>query len=440
MLLNLPTAPDGTPLFVYSLVHEKYILRSATKWLLDKPVGKDALKYHLMQHGFPGSAVTQLMKIPETHQVVYGAEMKPNQPPLYEDENGCWIMNTWTPPTLTPAAGVWPIIEMVLDRVTAGDAEGKAWLIHWIARKVQNPELVPKVAVVLATAQGAGKNFVANLVFEMLGPHNTATVSQGELESGFNSRWIDKLFVFGDEVLASDNRKDISQKLKILIDGKELEHQAKYSIQKAIKSRLAWMFASNDPVSPLVLENSDRRYSVFSNYEPLPNDYKGKLEGCFEADRKTPTAAFRAEMQAFFAYLLELEVDVARVSRPYSNASRQTLIEASKPSHETFYDYVQEHGVNGLLDQVVARNPSAFVDKKKKWDFGEEGIQTEVLYRCYEHFCTERGQHKMAMNRLMVALNNRPEPWKKQRLTYTDSSGKIQRANCYRVPRVSKQT
>lgn len=399
---------DLNPPIVFSIPHEKWIYRVGKAWDISNPVKKLGAEMHLVSLGWPAIQAHMFMKMPDVHVSVHSIDMRPNEGPVCEDEHGRLVLNLWAPPTLVPKAGPFPTIERAIDHVTAGDAVGKTWLIHWLARKVQQPEVVPKVAAIFSTSQGAGKGFLARVVSEILGPENCAIVKQHELASNFNKRWVRKLFVLGDEVISNENIKDISQLLKILVDGGELELEGKYENQTAVRSRLAWMFASNDHISPLALEGSDRRYTFFSNFDAVDPEYTTALNACFEADRVTVTPAFREEIAGFADYLHSVAVDLALVSRPHHNAARETLIESNMQSHETFCAEVREHGFYVLYEDMRREDLSISDDDKRRneWDFGENGIATWMLYKTYRHYCKRTGQYPLRLNKFGGALKN----------------------------------
>lgn len=397
---------------VFSIPHEKWIFRRGESWELSSPVGKAGVKAHLIALGYPPVEAELYTKSPDIWLKVYGADMRPNGPPIFlDEETGRNLLNLWIPPTLVPTPGPFPTIARALDHMTANDPLARAWLEQWLAIKVQIPDIVPKVAVVLATSQGAGKGFLARVMFEILGVHNCAIVKESEISRNFNSRWVRKLFILGDEVISgtSETMGAVAQLLKIYVDGGELEFEQKYEVQKSTVNRMAWMLASNSKVSPLVLEESDRRYAVFTSFEDVNPDYKASLDACFEADRTTLTAAFREEIAGFADYLHNLTVDRGAIARPFDSAARRALIDASRPSHEMFCEHVEENGIDDLLGQLpLSREYSRKYMQEDRSEYVFDGaVATSALYHCYVMYCKEVGQQALRLNRFGHALHNR---------------------------------
>ncbi len=418
---------------VYVIPLEKFIYRAGDEWKLAEPLGKDGALNFLLYRGVSFGQANQLFK-ECTYLRVLGYDTFPGEDSLVSVDDLLYL-NLWAKPELSPAPGPYPRVAHVLDWVTNGDERGQKWIKHWMAAKVQDPTYMPKVAIVMTTAQGGGKGTLAAVMFEMLGAANCTKVERDELESKFNARYVSKLFVLGDEVLAEDNMKSISEQLKILIDSKEVRLEAKYANQRSVKNRLAWMFASNNHVSPLVLEPSDRRYSVFANSKPITPEYKDEVRNCFSLDGKTMTDSFKAEVAGFWYELLHTQVDRKWITAPYENAARRNLIAASQPVHESFFEYVDSEGLEDLLAKVMSEYTKYDLkNTTSTWDFGPRGISTKVLYYCYSTYCRESGGKPRGINRFGAAIKSRTPTW--PQVSNRTPEGK--RVNCYIVPRGQK--
>ncbi len=410
----VPTPPQPPPPHLaYLIPAEKFVWRIGDEWTLNQPVGKGGIRAHLLNAGLTQDQIHALLEA-EAYPCVYGEGIKPNAPAIFEDTPGRWLINTWRRPSLAPPQqpAPYPVLESILDHATRNDAAGKTWIKSWLAAKIQNPDYLPKIAVVLAAQPASGKGTLFRAIRTMLGFENTAVVTRAELENRFNARWINKLFVLSDEALANDNVKDLSSRLKVWIDGSEVELEGKYAPQTAVRNRLAWLFATNESVSPIIIEQGDRRYSVFVNHDPLAPGYKERIDALFEADRETPTAAFMSEVAGFYYDLLHLEVDRTLIAVPYSNVSRADLIESNLPPHARFFKHVEEHGIDDCLDELLMeRDHLGLIDSRPKWDFGAEGVGAREVYLCYKRFCRLYGGHPIGYNKFAAAVANHSPPW-----------------------------
>lgn len=433
MVGRIGTEVDN-PEFAFVVPWGKYVYRHAGKWNIEQPVAKDSIREFLLNAGETSESIKAFFAV-GNYPKVFGAALCPGQPPMYEDplEPGRKMLNTWVRPTLRPTPGPYPRIEAILSWLTQGRAEATQWLKHWMARKVQNPELLPKVAVVLLGRQGSGKGTFGWLMRQMLGPANCAVIERAALESQFNSSWLGKLFVQADEIVSPEHMKSLGEKLKVLITGDELEMEAKGRDRARIPNRTAWLFCSNDRVSPIVLEAGDRRYSVFANHQEIfGTDYDTMIRGCFNAD-DTATESFAAELSGFYSDLLGLEVDVGMVSKPYVNEQREALILGSERGHESFLREVTEHGFDSVLAEAEAEVGGYYAPgDRATWDFGAEGgVATRVIYAVYRRFCDSRGMKALSLPKFGAALS--AQGWRQHSNRVASKPGL--RVRSYEVPR-----
>lgn len=417
------------PRYVYVVPWEKFVYRTPEGWAFTEPVGKEGITNFLLEAGWSLSQIKE--DLSRCNYVrVSGYECAPGEPSVFAGPDGRLRVNSWVRPSLVPKAGPTPRLDRIIDWLVNHDPTGIKWLKHWMAWKVQQPAVVPKVAVVITTTPGAGKGTLATVMAHMLGPQNCDTVKREHLENKFNARWVQKLFVLGDEILSSENARDISASLKVYIDSTNLELEAKFQNQKSVRNRLAWMFASNDPVSSVVVEPNDRRYTVFANHDPIPEDYRQMFLSCFGPDRATPTEDFMSEMAALYHELLGIEVDIDWVSRPYDNAAREALIHVNTPAHELFFRHVEEHGINPMLDAAMQKL-DLYQVARTEWDWGEDGVRTDVLYQCYRKFCERSGHHPTKVNKFAQAMRKARPLWTPVKEVTPNG-----RRNGYKVPRV----
>lgn len=391
---------------------------------------------HLVNMGWPQGQAKLYLETYSLQTVIYGADMAPGMPPIFVDpETGQRKLNVWVAPTLQPKAGDFPTIRRNIEWVSRGDPDGYRWILHKLAQRVQFQNQVSKVALVFSTTQGAGKGFLFRVMSEIMGPKNCATVTHAELESRFFARYAHMLILLLDEASAEGVR-DNSSRMKVLIDGGEIEAERKYENATTIRSRMMWMIASNDPVSPVTLDGSDRRYTFFSNFDSVPPDYTTALNACFEQDRVTPTAGFLAEIAGFADYLYSIDVDTALVSKPYKNDARAALIDAGRPSHETFCREVDEHGFDSVY--AAYKDREFLTTDSGGWDFQDKGVAFSMLYKVYRSYCKESGQHSLRLNKFGGAVRAHVPAWEHVRNEVETPKGK-RRVWCYIVPRLGKE-
>jgi hypothetical protein len=189
------------------------------------------------------------------------------------------------------------------------------------------------------------------------------------------------------------------------------------------------MFASNDGVTPVPVEKSDRRYTVFSNHDAITDEYRDLVQSCFKVDDNNAyDPKFAEEISGFWDYLLKLPVDTKLLKKPYNGDARERLKSASASAHEQFIAAVLDGQLDRLLEAATARDPVR-IGKPETWDFGD-AIATRVLYACYVEFCRQSGcKYPYGEAKFGSALHNRSEPWAK---VTRMRGGK--RTTCYVIP------
>lgn len=379
------------------------------RWLTDVQVSEKTLVNYLVGRGHNAEDIKLVLQNRLFHMAM-GVTMDLTTDALVTHGRHKYL-NMYVPPTMKPAPGPYPRVEAVLDWLTDGDAVGKAWLVNWIAAKVQKPLSVPKVAVVLSGSQGSGKGTLAAIIGQMLGPENCAAITERNLSNKFNARWSNKLFVLADEVMTRENAENKSEQLKILIDYGEIEQEKKGRDQSVIKSHIAWMFASNDTF-PVAVEKGDRRYTVFTNTRPVSEEHKAMLKAAFDPnDRTKPTESFAAEIAGFMHHCLSLAVNFNACTSVYENDARERLISASQQSAEKFFDVIEgdPNVLDELLDWVADNHTYARTKDRRTWDLRESNaLATQVFFACYHKFCSdELVRYPLAHNRFGVVARSR---------------------------------
>lgn len=395
--------------FAYLIPAEAFVFKMGPRWCFETPVGKSGIEHWLLDQGLSPEEVKTVLSERLYHRVM-GSDILPGEPEIAEVE-GVKYINVWVPPSLMAKEGEYPNIERILGRLTGDDEAGMEWLCHWLAFKIQNPALIPRVAVVFATVPGAGKGTLYRILQEMLGKDNCANIQKDALDSNFNSHWAQKLLVLADEVIGSEHANDTSQKLKIFIDSASITLEGKGKDQRIVKNRLAWIFASNDTISPINLEEGDRRYTVFSNHEPLDNDYKEFINGLFERDRDTLTPRFRREIQAFYYELLHLDVDFDLVKSPYKNKAKEAIVNASASTQDLFFEEMAARGLGPIIKKVGNYGDYQFMASPRTWLTPEGYADLDALYRVFTAYARCIGGRAIKQNRFLAALSNHRPAW-----------------------------
>lgn len=242
-------------------------------------------------------------------------------------------VNLYDGMAMVPQEGnVDPILDLVrylTSRAAEHDAECDEimhWLLCWLAYPLQHPGAKLRTAVVMHGDEGAGKNFLFDIMVAIYGKYG-ALVGQDELEDKFNDWRSCKMFVVGDEVSSRAELVHNKNRLKALITSPTVQINPKNLARREEKNQMNIVFLSNE-LQPLALDNSDRRYLVVYTPRAKDPDYYRKLGEWRD----------NGGAEAFYHFLLTYPLDGFH---PYSpapmTAAKEALIEINRKSPEQFW-------------------------------------------------------------------------------------------------------
>lgn len=134
------------------------------------------------------------------------------------------------------------------------------WFICWVSYPLQHPGAKMRTAVIIHGDEGSGKSLVCECIGQIYAPYS-ALVGQDELEDKFNDWRSCKQWVVGDEVSSRAELVHNKNRLKSLITSETVQINPKGLPRREEKNHINVVFLSNE-ITPLALDNSDRRYFV----------------------------------------------------------------------------------------------------------------------------------------------------------------------------------
>lgn len=408
-----PNGPSArrTEDIAFLVPSESFVYRSATgSWSLTSAVKEAGAKSHLIWMGYTPKEAARVIA-EKSCLLAHGVGCRAGAGPFFE-EGGRSYLNSYVPSNIVPEEHPWPTIESLISTITGGDEQGIQWLLNWMAFKVQNPTTRSMTALVLQGAHGTGKSLLGVVLGRIIGLENTVTISQRDLENSFNEPYASKLLVLADEVVNRDNLVETSSKLKQMITDPKILVNGKHQRQVQTDNRMTWIFTSNNATPVRVEGETDRRFTVFSTSAAPSDDYKRMLALLFDASRE-PTPAFVKEMQGFAFALARRQVDREMAIRPYLNAAREDLANASRSSPELFFQEVLERGI---LNVVAELGRAAVSSRTSEWDFHDKGVVASVVYQAYRAFCVEGGYSPMTASNFGRELRQRHPEWQRRRM------------------------
>jgi putative DNA primase/helicase len=127
-----------------------------------------------------------------------------------------------------------------------GDDRLFQYVLRWFASIVQHPEQRMATALVLKSAEGAGKGIVVQKVAEILGrTHLCHTTSMDDVLGSFNECLKGKLLVFLDECTWGGNHRDAGT-IKKLITEETIHINEKFKPRYAMQNCANFVIASNE--------------------------------------------------------------------------------------------------------------------------------------------------------------------------------------------------
>lgn len=183
---------------------------------------------------------------------------EPDQPPITAGNSINLFVGFSTMPKKGDAE---PFLKLVL-RSTNGNVEYAAFIVDWLAHKIQKPWIKMETAVfVMSKMHGVGKGLLIDLVAEdLFGKYYTPTTTKAQ-KSQFNGFKAGSLLAVCDEACYT-GRLDLAEALKseitaptILIDEK---HQRKYRVKN-----LCELYVTSNRINGIYAQDHDRRYAAF---------------------------------------------------------------------------------------------------------------------------------------------------------------------------------
>ena len=200
---------------------------------------------------------------------------RPNEPVVFEDEEGFNFRNIWVKPEVDPAVNA--TAEPFVDFLNFAVGEEKAnYLIDWFAWQYQRPLDKPHTALYIFGAQGSGKNTIHTTMELVFGPSAVQMCADPDkLKSMSAVDLWSRTLLFTDECEVSINSslyhqiKSMTGKDYTDADRKH-QHFGRYHVPANL------IMLSNHP--PAFLEKDDRRFYVVEmkpreNFEQYFNAY-----------------------------------------------------------------------------------------------------------------------------------------------------------------------
>lgn len=196
----------------------------------------------------------------------------PGQDSITEDK----AYNSWRGWGTVAAKGSvqrWKDLLTFVFKSAQDGGASQRWFEQWCAYPLQHPGVkLFSAAVLWGVHQGTGKSLIGHSLMRIYGANSTE-IDDEDLQSTHNEWAESKQFVMGDDVMSSEHKTKMSDRLKAMITQKEIRLNPKYVPSYTVPDCINYLFTSQHP-DAFLIEDTDRRYFVHEVLgPPLPRSF-----------------------------------------------------------------------------------------------------------------------------------------------------------------------
>jgi hypothetical protein len=286
------------------------------------------------------------------------------------------------------------------------------YIISWFRKILIKPEDKTKICLVLqSNKQQIGKGIIIN---GFMGPNIMGLLYKDcngfdEANNSFNPDFINKVLINIDEIssLAGNNYHAVFDKMKKLITDPTMRIEEKFCNSLTVPNLMNFILTTNH-LHTVKIEKGDRRYAVFQCNE----QYAGNFEYFNELSND-----FTDENGDIFAtYCVNYE-NVVDVRNIVNTELRQQIIEQSKTSIESFYDFFVETFTTESVTEIEDTKQYNYFQKEYSEFIMNGEAQSSRFYKCYCEWCDSVGEKHLSNKALTLHIKNGGGIIKWKRLT-----------------------
>jgi len=297
----------------------------------------------------------------------------------------------------------FPHFEKLLLNI-CGDNETYEYFTKFLAYKIQNPLNPIDTHFIIQDDGGTGKSKILSQILSRL--INTSIISQGEIESAFNSYLLNSLLIIAEEIEGYENEKQIKYLTSV---NSTICINQKFKASFNIINYTNWIFLSND-LKTIKLSEKDRRFIVMGGGKRLTplkeNEWNLTLfkdtednYNFFDSENGYHNS-FEKELQNYYAYLIGLKINKKDLLVNLPTHKKIELIKQSYTSEILFIEELIEIKIDGLLNEYEpTKDLNKFIYHNSN-DDGNKGywIKNNDLYSLYKKFCIHNGYNSLTQN------------------------------------------
>lgn len=284
--------------------------------------------------------------------------------------------NLWYGLSVNPKPGKWDSYQDHLYEVIAnGNQDIYTWLIHWMARIVQDPAGErPGTCVTLRGPQGTGKGTFATIFGKLFGDHHFYPISNEKHITGqFNRHLATSVLVFLDEAIWEKRLKAAAGMLKAMISEPRLTVEEKFHTPFTIPNYINVIIAGNNEwLVPAGMQ--ERRFCVLDISSKKQNNYP-YFEGIYNQMMKGNG------LSAMLYDLLQVDLSQVNLRMIPKTAA---LFDQIRHNFDSIQSFWFESFNNAYIRSTRLKSMFS-VDLTKASEVPKEGI-----YKVYVEHCQDR--------------------------------------------------
>ncbi|WP_036285541.1 primase-helicase family protein [Methylocystis sp. ATCC 49242] len=178
------------------------------------------------------------------------------------NQAGDEYLNLWEGFAVEPRKGTWRLMRRHIWNIICGkNKTAFKYVVRWMARAVQHPELPGYTVIVTRGGEGTGKGLVGATLVKLFGAHGLHIVHAEHLVGRFNGFLQRTVALFADEAFFAGDKKHVSV-LKAIVTEEMMAIEEKFrAIFQGRNFLHIFMASNNDWVVPASLDA--RRFVVF---------------------------------------------------------------------------------------------------------------------------------------------------------------------------------
>ena len=263
---------------------------------------------------------------------------------------GCEVANAYRAPKHKEPEGEVPSVEPFLEFADYLLGEDADYFLKWAAHLVQRPyRKIMWAPVVVTTKEGIGKNFMFDILSNMVGRWNTFNMSASIFHKSFNSFLVQSVLVLINELEEVDPRRrvEIASRLKSYITERDqtIEHKGQDPYLTEIFTNFI-LFSNREDA--LHIENDSRRFFVHINHtQPRSPKYYRELYSWL----------LNGGYYAVYMHLRGVDLrDFAYDGRAPDTESKELMVTAARSQEETLIRAAIDNRVSIFRSDIVTHD------------------------------------------------------------------------------------